>query len=148
EPFESLKACNASVFKAYLHWRLKNSRVKKESSIMTYWNVLSMVYAQKTARWMDGGVLYDVGNFIRTLGLDRSKKDKSGLYVEDLDLILHYLYVRDGFVYTHERLRVQLALILIIAGATATRPNVLIGNVLYKHAEFQLFPPSPGGTRP
>ncbi|KAH7304408.1 hypothetical protein B0I35DRAFT_328326, partial [Stachybotrys elegans] len=97
---------------------------------------------------MDGGVLFDVGNFLRTLGLDRSKKDKSGLYVEDLDLILHYLYVRDGFVYTHERLRVQLALILIIAGATATRPNALIGNVLYKHVEFQLFPPSPGGTRP
>ncbi|KFA51967.1 hypothetical protein S40293_11405 [Stachybotrys chartarum IBT 40293] len=65
-----------------------------------------------------------------------------------LDLILHYLYVRDGFVYTHERLRVQLAPILIIAGATATRPNALIGNVLYKHVEFQLFPPSPGRTRP
>jgi hypothetical protein len=37
----------------------------------------------------------------------------------DLDLIFHYLYVPDGFVCTHERLRVQLALILIIAGATA-----------------------------
>jgi hypothetical protein len=34
---------------------------------MTYWNVLSMVYAVKTARWMDGGILYDIGNVSLTL---------------------------------------------------------------------------------
>ncbi|CRK25088.1 hypothetical protein BN1708_014133 [Verticillium longisporum] len=151
---ESMKACKASIFKTYLHWRVKKSRIKKESSIMTYWNVLSMVYAEKTSRYMDGGVLFDIGNvWIHTtltpeFGLDTSKKVKSGLYVEDLDLILHHHYVRDEEVYAHERLRVQLALILIIAGATATRPDALIGKVLYKHIEFQLFPPTAEGERP
>ncbi|KAM0267469.1 hypothetical protein ACHAQH_010106, partial [Verticillium albo-atrum] len=120
---------------------------------MTYWNVLSMVYAEKTSRYMDGGVLFDIGNWIHTtltpeFGLDTSKKVKSGLYVEDLDLILHHHYVHDEEVYAHERLRVQLALILIVAGATATRPDALIGKVLYKHIEFQLLPPAAEGQRP
>ncbi|KAH6883990.1 hypothetical protein B0T10DRAFT_580175 [Thelonectria olida] len=119
---------------------------------MTYWNVISMVYAVKTARWMDGGVLYDIGNWIHAtltpqFDLDTSKKEKSGLFVEDLDLILHYHYVRDDHVYAHERLRVQLALILIIAGATTTRPDALIGKVLYEDIEFQLLPPGRGGKR-
>jgi len=42
-------------------------------------------------------------------------------------------------VYAHERLRVQLALILIIAGATSTRPEALIGNLRYRDVLFQLF---------
>ncbi|KAG7119213.1 hypothetical protein HYQ45_015223 [Verticillium longisporum] len=64
EQKESMEACKASIFKAYLFWRTRNSRIKKESSIMTYWNVLSMVYAERTKRYMDGGVLYDIGNVI------------------------------------------------------------------------------------
>ncbi|CRK47268.1 hypothetical protein BN1723_007445, partial [Verticillium longisporum] len=154
EQHEAMEACKASILKAYLFWRTRNSRIKKESSIMTYWNVLSMVYAERTKRYMDGGVLYDIGNvWIHTsltpeFDLDTSKKEKSGLFVEDLDLILHFHYVRDEELYIHERLRVQLALILIIAGATATRPDALIGKVLYKHIEFQLFPPAAEGQRP
>lgn len=41
----------------------------------------------------------------------------------------------------------QLALILIIAGATATRPDALIGKLLYKHVEFQLLPPASSDER-
>ena len=62
DPDESLKKCQASIFKAYLRWRCKNSRIKKESSIITYWKVLSMFYCDKTATWVDGLVLYDIGN--------------------------------------------------------------------------------------
>lgn len=45
-------------------------------------------------------------------------------------------------------MRVQLAANLILAGATATRPGALIGQLLYEHLEFQLFPPLPGERRP
>lgn len=45
-------------------------------------------------------------------------------------------------MFAHERLRVQLAANLILAGATATRPGALIGQLLYKH--IQLFPPLSG----
>jgi hypothetical protein len=51
-------------------------------------------------------------------------------------------------VFAHERLRVQLAANLILAGATATRPGALIGKLLYEHIEFQLLPPLPGDSRP
>jgi hypothetical protein len=35
----------AETFKGYIFWRVKHSRIKKESSIIIYWLVLSMVYA-------------------------------------------------------------------------------------------------------
>ena len=67
DPDEFLKKCHAPTFKAYLHWRCKNSRIKKESSITTYWKVLSMFYSDKCGTWLDGKVLFDVGNVISLL---------------------------------------------------------------------------------
>ncbi|KAI5917140.1 hypothetical protein F4810DRAFT_705126 [Camillea tinctor] len=135
DPDESLIKCQASIFKAYLLWRCKNSRIKKESSIITYWKVLSMFYCDKTATWVDGLVLYDIGNWIPValtplFGLDTSMKNKSGLYV-----------------FPHERLRVQLAAALVLAGATSTRPGALIENLRYKDVEFHIFPPAATGGR-
>lgn len=64
EPRATLQACDAAIFKGYLHWRVKSSKggIKKESSIMTYWNNLCMFYAREMKRYMDGGVLYDINN--------------------------------------------------------------------------------------
>ncbi|CAK7238221.1 hypothetical protein SEUCBS140593_010447 [Sporothrix eucalyptigena] len=66
----------------------------------------------------------------------------------DLAVILSHHWIRDKEVFGHERLRVQLAANLILAGATATRPGALIGKLLYQHLDFQLFPPLPGEQRP
>lgn len=38
------------------------SRIEKQSSIMTYWKTLSMVYAEKAKAWMSDAILYDVRN--------------------------------------------------------------------------------------
>ncbi|KAK3943401.1 hypothetical protein QBC46DRAFT_420865 [Diplogelasinospora grovesii] len=142
---EALRQCDASLFKLYLVWRVEHSRIKKESAIMTYWKILTS--------WMREDVLYDVRNWIRTwltptYGLDTSKKEKAGLFVEDLTVLLNHHWIRDKEVFAHERLRVQLAANMILAGATATRPGALIGQLLYEHLEFQLFPPLPGEKRP
>jgi hypothetical protein len=59
---EALKAYKAPIYKAYLVWRLEHSRVKKESSTITYWKVLSMWYAQETQEYMKESVLYDMKN--------------------------------------------------------------------------------------
>jgi hypothetical protein len=61
-PVELLKTCHAPTFKAYLDWRCRNSRIKKTSSIITYWKVLSMLHADKFLSWIDGKVLFDIGN--------------------------------------------------------------------------------------
>ncbi|KAK3935512.1 hypothetical protein QBC46DRAFT_367527 [Diplogelasinospora grovesii] len=153
DPIEALKQCDAPLFKLYLVWRVENSRIKKESAITTYWKILSMIYSLKTASWMREDVLYDVRNWTHTwltptYGLDTSKKEKAGLFVEDLAVLLNHHWIRDEEVFAHERLRVQLAANLILAGATATRPGALIGQLLYEHLEFQLFPPLPGEKRP
>jgi hypothetical protein len=65
-----------------------------------------------------------------------------------LAVLLNHHWIRNEEVFAHERLRVQLAANLILAGATATRPGALIGQLLYEHLEFQLFPPLPGEKRP
>jgi hypothetical protein len=58
----ALIAAKAETFKAYILWRVKLSRIKKESSIITYWLNLSMVYAESAKRWMDESILYDIRN--------------------------------------------------------------------------------------
>ena len=61
--------------------------------------------------------------------------------------MLHHHWVLDEEVFSHERFRVQLAAILVLAGATSTRPGALIENLRYKDVEFQVFPPVAGGGR-
>ncbi|KAM4067441.1 hypothetical protein HRG_001378 [Hirsutella rhossiliensis] len=95
---------------------------------------------------MTESVLFDIRNWIPTYltpkyGLDTSKKEKSGIFIDDLAIMLNHLWIRDEEIFAHERLRVQLSVNLILAGATATRPGALIGQLLYENLEFQLFPP-------
>ncbi|KEY70806.1 hypothetical protein S7711_10054 [Stachybotrys chartarum IBT 7711] len=99
--------------------------------------------AVKTARWMENGVLYDVGNYIHAVltpefDLDPSKKERSGLFVENLDLILHHHYVRDESIYAHKRLRVQLALILIVAGATTFADGAFLNEFSHPEQIYEL----------
>ncbi|KAJ2981946.1 hypothetical protein NQ176_g1710 [Zarea fungicola] len=149
---EEIKKGDAALFKVYLVSRVKKSRITKQSSIMTYWKTLSMVYAEKVKGWMNDAIIYDIRNWIRTdltpkFCLDTSQKEKAGLYIEDLALLLNQLWIRDQGTFEHERLRTQLASNLILAGATATRPGALIGAMLYEHWQFQVFPPIQGSTR-
>ena len=70
-------------------------------------------------------------------------KNKAGLYVADLDLILHHHWVLDKEIYMYKRLCVQMAPIAAIAGATSTQPGALIGTLRYKYIEFHVFPLAP-----
>jgi hypothetical protein len=59
----------AKHFKGYLFWRVKNSRIKKESSIITCWKLISMIYARLSEEYMKERVLYDIRNVYRHLYL-------------------------------------------------------------------------------
>ena len=48
------------------------------------------------------------------------------LGVEDLLMILWYHWTTDHCAFSHERLRVQLALILLVAAYIATRPGAIV----------------------
>jgi hypothetical protein len=59
---EQLRACDPEAFKAYLRWRKKHSRVRKESSMRSYWKRISMCYMDLTCHTMDADILTDVCN--------------------------------------------------------------------------------------
>lgn len=61
-PTEALRRCDAVLFKVYLDSRVKNSRIQKESTVMTYWKVLSMIYAERATTWMGDHTLFDIRN--------------------------------------------------------------------------------------
>ncbi|RII11859.1 hypothetical protein CUC08_Gglean005326 [Alternaria sp. MG1] len=124
-PEEQLRACDPEAFKAYLRWRKKYSRVKKESSMRSYWKRLSMCYMDLTRHTMDADVLTDVSNWIPSLMLDKSEKEKHAMYVQDLYAILHALWVDDTKP-LHGFIRVQISLLLLLSAATATRPGAIV----------------------
>ncbi|KAF3031929.1 hypothetical protein E8E12_002526 [Didymella heteroderae] len=86
-----LQKGEASLFKAYLQWRKKYSQVCKESSMRSYWKRLSMYYKNYTGHNMDKDLLEDVCNWIPTLALDKTQKEKRAMFVQDLYAVLHAL---------------------------------------------------------
>jgi hypothetical protein len=62
DPAHALRTADTSDFKTYLLWRKENSQIKKKSSMVTDWLVLSMVYQRVAQRYMDEGVMYDIRN--------------------------------------------------------------------------------------
>jgi hypothetical protein len=62
DPIEEIKLCRAGFIKGYLEWRVAFSRIKKQSSITTYWKVHSMLYMEEAKRYMDDDMLLDIRN--------------------------------------------------------------------------------------
>ena len=62
DPVETIKACEAEFTKGYLEWRIMFSRIKKQSSITTYWKVHSMLYMNVALRYMEEDALLDIRN--------------------------------------------------------------------------------------
>ncbi|KAF9729895.1 hypothetical protein PMIN01_11828 [Paraphaeosphaeria minitans] len=124
-PKNQLRRCDPAVFKTYLEWRTEHSQIKKESAIDAYWKRLSMYYDHVVGHAMANKVLKDVRRWIPELELDRSKKEKLAMYVQDLFAILHALWVDDKKP-LHGFIRVQISALLLLSAATATRPGALV----------------------
>lgn len=54
--------CDPSVFKSYLFWRRRTTRIRKESSIEAYWKRISMYYHDVVGHAMGNDVLKDIRN--------------------------------------------------------------------------------------
>ncbi|KAF2395489.1 hypothetical protein EJ06DRAFT_534970, partial [Trichodelitschia bisporula] len=59
-------------------------------------------------------------------GLSRERQPKPVLSFADMTILLNHLWKWDRLQYTNERLRVQVALVILISMATATRPAALL----------------------
>ncbi|PVH71726.1 hypothetical protein DL98DRAFT_553525 [Cadophora sp. DSE1049] len=142
---------DTSTFKTYLTWRRDDSsRIKRQGTIATYWHSLSILYQRTVKDYLHGSILLDIKNWLPTLGLDDSDREKPSLFVVDLCTLQNGLWVRDQEVFPHERLRVQESPLNIFSACTATRPAALVGEkpLLYEDLEFQVFPPPIRGQPP
>ncbi len=68
-----------------------------------------------------------VGPLAQEHGLDDSETDKPLLDVEDFLEVLRCHWVTDTNSFPHERQRVQVATLLLLAAVTGSRPGALLG---------------------
>ncbi len=80
-------------------------------------------------------------------GLSKEKKKKPVLHAEDEFELLKTLYTSVETTFPHERYRVQLALIMQLAGITGNRPSALLA-VRYEHIKVTLLADPDGGEQP
>ncbi len=79
--------------------------------------------------------------------LRKDKKKKPVLHAEDEFELLRTLYTSTETTFPHERYRVQLALIMQLAGITGNRPSALLA-VRYQHVKVTLLQDPDGGEQP
>ena len=80
-------------------------------------------------------------------GLRTERKKKPIIRTEDEFELLKTLYLSSEMTFNHERHRVQLALIIQLAGIIGNRPAALLA-VYYRYVKVILFPDLQGGDRP
>jgi len=80
-------------------------------------------------------------------GLRKDKKKKPVLHGEDEFELLKTLYTSTETTFPHERYRVQLALVMQLAGITGNRPSALLA-VRYQNIKVTLLKDPDGGEQP
>jgi len=60
DPTETLRLCDAAIFKAYLEHRVKKFQIKKESSIKGYWRRILSKYTDVAGHGMNDGTEVDI----------------------------------------------------------------------------------------
>ena len=125
---------------------LQNYRIKKTSSVETYWHQLSQLYVKWKGRRMEPLLLKQTyvvrashsvpdsrsrvqfinGPLTKEHDLEVTETDKPVLEAEDLLEVLRYHWVTDTNIFPNERQRVQLATLLLLAAYTGSRPGALL----------------------
>ncbi|KAL9127453.1 MAG: hypothetical protein Q9217_003670 [Psora testacea] len=151
DPYHTLTKAMEGRIKNYFHWMCNKYSVKKISSVETYWHQLSQLYIRWKGRRINPLTLKQIYNFINGAlaeehGLDDSETDKPLLDAVDFVALLRCHWVTDTNVFLHERHRVQLPAILIVAGLTGSRPNALLG-ITYRDLDLFVLVDSTTGEK-
>ncbi|KAI4213155.1 MAG: hypothetical protein L6R36_009463 [Xanthoria steineri] len=122
------------------------------SSLQIYWNALCLVRKQETGCHQIDPLIKSQMHGVRQRlaaahNLRKDKKKKPVLHAEDEFELLKTLYTSAETTFPHERYRVQLALIMQLAGITGNRPSALLA-VRYQHIKVTLLPDPDGGEQP
>ncbi|KAL9040656.1 MAG: hypothetical protein Q9214_004396 [Letrouitia sp. 1 TL-2023] len=141
DPYHTLKKSPAGRINNFFHWMCNEYTVRKVSSVTTYWHQLSQVYIKYKGRRISPLVLKKVYEFIvgplaQEHSLDDSETDKPLLDAEDFLEVLRCHWVTDTNSFPHERQRVQVATLLLLAAVTGSRPGALLG---ITYGDIELF---------
>ena len=79
DPIECLTACEPQTIKTYLEWRVQNFRVKKESTLKSYWKRVSCAYIDYAGHRMDNGTELDIRDVSRVTTY-RGRTYRTGVY--------------------------------------------------------------------
>jgi integrase len=159
------------VVHSFFHWtlRLRSDTLRAASSLRTYWNTFGLVRRNETGctvidaeikrQWQGVSRVRRHRRFVmltRTqvhqslveeFRLETEKKPKPIVRAEDQFELLRTLWGSAEVGMEHERLRVQLALILQLAGITGNRPEALL-SLRYKHVKIALLRDPEGSEWP
>ena len=169
DPIVSQKGISINVLYVFFDWLLTNRKgtLGAASTLQTYWNVFCLMRKKETGYQMIDPLvksqMHGVGSHRYILlfanssqvrqqlaikyGLRTEKKKKPIMRAEDEFELLKTLYVSSEVVFKHERHRVQLALIMQLAGITGNRPAALLA-ICYRHVKVTLLADPNGGERP
>ncbi|KAK1810844.1 hypothetical protein LTR12_014803 [Friedmanniomyces endolithicus] len=150
----------------------RRGRIKKTRTIQTHWNALTLVRQLETGcvdvepavrieicgmrpspsrrRWPDGVMPWLTGsqarqNWIAEVNLSTAKEEKPIMRPEDEFELLKTLWESPEMRLQHERLRVQLALMIQLARITGTGA---LRRLQFKDRKIALLPNHAGGDRP
>jgi len=142
DPMTVLRTIPIKVLDSFFHWVLHTRResLRSASSLQTYWNVFTLMRRSETG-------IIDVPLLIKAqmcairqrlaadFDLRTEKKPKPIIRVEDEVELLAALWSSSRMSMEHERLRVQLALLIQLAGITGSRPSALMS---LQYQDFKL----------
>ncbi|KAL8626093.1 hypothetical protein Q9189_008226 [Teloschistes chrysophthalmus] len=153
-PLATLRGISINILYAFFDWLLRERKnsLGAASSLQTYWNALCLVRKQETRLSPDGSADQEPMHGVRQRlaiahNLRKEKRKKPVLHAEDEFELLKTLYTSTETTFPHERYRVQLALIMQLAGITGNRPVALLA-VRYRHIKVTLLPDPEGGEQP
>ncbi|KAI9765002.1 MAG: hypothetical protein M1840_007924 [Geoglossum simile] len=161
DPYDALASCQAQLFQQYLHWILDRGSVQRLNSLITNWNYIRMLYRDKNGqRDIDPIVGKHITNYIKSslkdeYELSTEVRTKPDMSVEDLRFALRHHWAYDQELYSTERQRVQMSLMLLLCAYTGSRPGAIIESgcargsnraLRYRDVELMLIPnPQSGG---
>ncbi|KAL9065698.1 MAG: hypothetical protein Q9157_007382 [Trypethelium eluteriae] len=154
-PIKALLGASATEFKTFFQWFVDVRNLQRLTSLTSNWKRLRAYYNRLFSKPIDQDLGDNVLNFIQKdlrsrHHLDTTKRPKPILNVDDLVGILLRHWKFDPSTYCDERQRVQVALLLLIAAYTGSRPSSILNTdeiqdkdgetkaVCYRHIELYL----------
>lgn len=143
-----IQDCDKGSTMTFLQHICRVDRVRKQSSLKSYFKQFRQLYNLKNGRLMDtndakeglavymsfvdsvlnvtNSIQYILGPLTEEFKLERTEKVKPELGIDDLMILLHFHWARDTNTYPTERQRLQFALCFLLLFMTGCRPAELV----------------------